>query len=91
LITTCAGRAGKSFYLPDFLTCKLFKELCVTYLWIDSLCIIQGDETDWATEAAAMAEIYGGSLCTLHALKSPDSHGGLGINIDVKNFGSYVT
>lgn len=46
------------------------------YLWIDSLCIVQDDEDDWAREAAKMARVYGNSYCTLAALSSADGSGG---------------
>lgn len=32
--------------------------LGLSYLWIDSLCIIQGDKDDWAKEASRMAPVY---------------------------------
>lgn len=35
------------------------------YLWIDSLCIIQHDEIDWAHEARLMATVYGNADCNL--------------------------
>ncbi|KAK3389046.1 heterokaryon incompatibility protein-domain-containing protein [Sordaria brevicollis] len=47
------------------------------YLWIDSLCIIQDDVTDWAQEASLMAKVYSHSYCTLAALSSSDSSEGL--------------
>lgn len=34
------------------------REIGVRYLWIDSLCIIQGDKQDWANEAGKMADVY---------------------------------
>lgn len=35
------------------------------YIWIDSLCIIQGDKDDWAREAALMADVFGASEITI--------------------------
>ena len=35
------------------------------YLWIDSLCIIQGDKDDWTREAALMADVFGASEVTI--------------------------
>lgn len=32
--------------------------LGLSYIWIDSLCIIQDDEADWAAESAEMASLY---------------------------------
>ncbi|KAF5608313.1 het domain-containing protein [Fusarium pseudoanthophilum] len=49
----------------------------IEFIWIDSLCIIQNDDDDWATEASKMADVYRGSYLTLAASSSPDAHGGL--------------
>ncbi|KAL8309874.1 hypothetical protein RB597_009921 [Gaeumannomyces tritici] len=45
------------------------RRLGVRHLWIDSLCIIQGEggSDDWAREAGRMAGYYQGSLVTLAA------------------------
>ncbi|KAI0544281.1 heterokaryon incompatibility protein-domain-containing protein [Xylaria curta] len=43
------------------------RELEVQYLWIDSLCIKQDDEEDWAKESSNMASIYENSYLTLAA------------------------
>ncbi|KAH7262899.1 heterokaryon incompatibility protein-domain-containing protein [Fusarium tricinctum] len=53
------------------------RRLGFTYLWIDSLCIIQGDNTDWERESANMASIYSEGVLNLAASYSSDSHGGL--------------
>lgn len=37
------------------------------YLWIDSLCIIQGNKKDWEIEASKMASVYGGSSLNIAA------------------------
>ncbi|QDS72641.1 hypothetical protein FKW77_002398 [Venturia effusa] len=50
--------------------------LGVQYLWIDSLCIIQDDPTDWQKEAAQMASIYGEAYLTISADNSVDGNGG---------------
>lgn len=55
----------------------LTRKLGQRYLWIDSLCIIQDDEEDWANEASMMSEVYKHSWCTLAALSSADSTEGL--------------
>ncbi len=52
------------------------RKLKIPYLWIDSLCIIQDSPSDWEKEAARMAIVYAGSVCTLSALGSEDSNGG---------------
>lgn len=37
------------------------------YLWIDALCIIQGDGGDWGTQAKTMADIFTCAYCTIAA------------------------
>lgn len=77
--------------LKVFLTSVLFSELpktfrgaievadylSVRYIWIDSLCIIQGSEEDWLHEAALMSDVYQNSFCNIAATASKESHGGL--------------
>lgn len=41
--------------------------LCIRYLWIDSLCIIQGDEVDWMREVKQMGRVFSNSTLTLSA------------------------
>ncbi|KAF2027689.1 HET-domain-containing protein, partial [Setomelanomma holmii] len=41
-----------------------------SYLWIDSLCIVQDSVSDWTYESANMGDIYRGSLCTIVAMQS---------------------
>lgn len=53
------------------------RRLGFTYLWIDSLCIIQGDGTDWEHESAHMASVYANGTLNLAASCSIDSYGGL--------------
>lgn len=50
--------------LPEELS-KAFREaihvtlkLGFRYIWIDSLCIIQDDSSDWAVEAATICDVY---------------------------------
>lgn len=56
-------------------------EICIdlqlNYLWIDSLCIVQDDPSEWALEAPRMAEIYTNSYVTLGATASRSYDGGL--------------
>ncbi|KAF4446033.1 HET-domain-containing protein [Fusarium austroafricanum] len=51
--------------------------LGIPYVWIDSLCIIQDDDDDWARESSAMASIYENAYLTIGATSSRDSSGGL--------------
>ncbi|KAF4632764.1 hypothetical protein G7Y89_g5364 [Cudoniella acicularis] len=43
------------------------RNLGISYLWIDSLCIIQDCKDDWAQEASTMADVYENSYCTIAA------------------------
>ncbi|KAF2651080.1 HET-domain-containing protein, partial [Lophiostoma macrostomum CBS 122681] len=56
---------------------NLAHRIGVTYIWIDSLCIIQDDEDDWRKEGSQMADIYRGSFLTIAATKAFDSSQGL--------------
>ena len=53
------------------------KRLGIDYLWIDSLCIIQDSENDWAEQSTKMADIYGNSFLTIAASRSSNSHAGI--------------
>jgi hypothetical protein len=44
--------------------------LDLEYIWIDSLCIIQNDNDDWANEAKHMADYYQGAFVTIAASSS---------------------
>ncbi|KAF1999416.1 HET-domain-containing protein [Amniculicola lignicola CBS 123094] len=43
------------------------RKLCIEYLWIDSLCIIQDSAEDWSKEAARMTQVYHNSAVTIAA------------------------
>jgi hypothetical protein len=47
------------------------------YLWIDALCIIQGNAEDWAQEAGMMASYYGLSTLMISATEAKDSSQGI--------------
>lgn len=52
------------------------RKLGIRYLWIDSLCIIQGDANDWETESSRMSNIYRDATLTLSAsYATADSQG----------------
>ena len=51
--------------------------LGVDYIWIDALCILQDQLSDWMKEAAQMASVYRNSLLTLSATSSPDVSAGI--------------
>ncbi|KAI1389512.1 HET-domain-containing protein [Hypoxylon trugodes] len=62
---------------------KVFKDavnvtrrLSMCYLWIDALCIIQGDQEDWESESGQMENVYGNAELVLAAAISPNPHDG---------------
>ncbi|KEF63460.1 uncharacterized protein A1O9_01438 [Exophiala aquamarina CBS 119918] len=46
--------------------------LGLSYLWIDSLCVIQDDDRDWEVESAKMGSIYEGAYVVIAASMSSD-------------------
>lgn len=56
---------------------KFSLSLGIEYLWIDSICIIQGDQEDWRREAGKMYAIYKNSYVTFAALFGPNPTSGL--------------
>jgi len=56
---------------------NLTAQLGLQYIWIDSLCIIQGDAADWATESVTMASVYGGAHLVIAATCGKDGNDGL--------------
>lgn len=55
----------------------LARKLCIRYVWIDSLCIIQGDHEDWAKESSKMCQIYENSYLTVSATTAKNCNAGL--------------
>jgi hypothetical protein len=69
-------------------------KLHVPFIWIDSLCILQDSEEDFATEAAMMGKIYRHSYCTISAGLDDTAESGLfraenavnnSVEIDLRN------
>jgi Heterokaryon incompatibility protein (HET) len=58
------------------------RRLGFTYLWIDSLCIIQDSKEDWHREAVRMEEVYRNSECTIAASGAQDGNGGCFVSRD---------
>ena len=52
------------------------RRLGYSYLWIDSLCIIQGSKEDWEIECSKMANIYRNSTVTIVGAAAGDCHTG---------------
>ncbi|ROW04998.1 hypothetical protein VSDG_00080 [Cytospora chrysosperma] len=63
------------------------RQLGFRYVWIDSLCIIQGSKEDWDNEAPMMNKVYRNAFLTLGAMASPHGYGGLFRNRDPKMTG----
>ncbi|KAF2122363.1 heterokaryon incompatibility protein-domain-containing protein, partial [Lophiotrema nucula] len=55
---------------------QVARELSLKYIWIDSLCIIQDDKSDWEKEAIKMGSVYEGAEITIAATGSTNAHDG---------------
>jgi hypothetical protein len=55
---------------------EIARNLGFSWLWIDSLCIIQDDKEDWRRESALMATVYGQSGLNIAATAAPDGQTG---------------
>ncbi|KAJ6041234.1 hypothetical protein N7460_006624 [Penicillium canescens] len=61
-------------FIEAIAVCRRFS---ISYLWIDSLCIIQDSVADWRAEAASMEGVYSSSRLNIMATASRNSHDGL--------------
>ncbi|KAH7095139.1 heterokaryon incompatibility protein-domain-containing protein [Paraphoma chrysanthemicola] len=52
------------------------RNLNVRYLWIDSICIIQGKDGDFGDEAKRMEDVYSGAYCVIAASRAMDQRDG---------------
>lgn len=86
----------RSFYheIPTHSLSKTFtdsitiaKHLGMSYLWIDSLCIIQDDDDDWRRESRKMSDIYGYSTVNIAANGAKDGSTGCFFDRDVESRG----
>jgi hypothetical protein len=72
------------------------RSLGLSYLWIDSICIVQDDENDWAAEASRMASIYFEAWVVVAATQAGDSTSGFlrqrkePLSIHVRKYGSTI-
>ncbi|OAA43648.1 Heterokaryon incompatibility [Metarhizium rileyi] len=64
---------------------SLARKLDIKYVWIDALCIIQFNKSDWESESKRMAVVYGNAILTIIAGRSSDSKQGFIANSDEKN------
>jgi len=53
------------------------RRLGIEYIWIDSLCIIQDDKTDWLQESERMGDVYANAYVTIAATWASDGNDGL--------------
>jgi hypothetical protein len=66
-----------SFFTPNFKQAvEIARFLDVNYIWIDSLCIIQGSAEDWVREASRMHLVYRNSYCNIAIADSANKSGG---------------
>lgn len=56
---------------------NLTKGCGLEYIWVDSVCIIQGDVEDWLTEANRMHEVYANAYFTICAVSVDSASAGL--------------
>jgi hypothetical protein len=49
----------------------------VGFIWIDSLCIVQDDNSDWLRESATMEQVYSNTFLNISATDSGNTKGGL--------------
>jgi hypothetical protein len=52
------------------------RKLNIRYLWIDSICIIQGKDSDFPDEAKRMEDVYSGAYCVVAASRAGDQRDG---------------
>ena len=55
---------------------KITKLLGIRYLWIDSLCIRQGDVQDWDLESSRMGSVFRNAYLTIAASRATDDNAG---------------
>lgn len=56
---------------------KVARGLSINYLWVDSLCIIQGSQEDWEIESAKMSEYFGNAHITIAASSASNAQAGI--------------
>lgn len=49
---------------------RVTRALSIKYLWVDSLCVIQGNDMDWENESALMGLVYANAHITIVTLNS---------------------
>ncbi|KAI0172239.1 heterokaryon incompatibility protein-domain-containing protein [Hypoxylon sp. FL1284] len=79
LILTAENYSELMEVSPDTLLPKTYRDalriatsLGFRYIWIDSLCIIQGDEDDWKAQSSKMGLVYSTAWCNIAATWAKD-------------------
>ncbi|KAK3668822.1 hypothetical protein LTR22_000302 [Elasticomyces elasticus] len=81
--------------LQDAIT--ITRDLGISYIWIDGLCIKQSDAADWESESANMASIYGNACLTITATSSSDCDDGCfsnrtqAVDVEITEVGGHET
>ena len=65
---------------------KVTRGLGQSYLWIDSLCILQDCSIDWQLESSKMAGVYANALCTLGSASDSAQGGCVGERLPSEYF-----
>lgn len=69
---------------------QVARSLGVSYLWIDSLCIIQDSMEDWRRESRLMDKVYRYSACHIMAEAARNCDGGLFFQRDPQRLGIFT-
>lgn len=69
---------------------QITRNLGVSYLWIDSLCIIQDSLEDWRRESRLMDKVYRYSACNIMAEAATNCDGGLFFRRDPQRLGIFT-
>lgn len=56
---------------------EITRRLGYEWIWIDALCILQGDLDDWTHESVLMASVYGNAVFTISADVAEDTDDGI--------------
>lgn len=62
------------------------RSIGIRYLWVDSLCIVQNDTTDWEVESSKMSFIYRDAYLIIAATQATDSYEGFLDRKDVPQY-----
>ncbi|ETS76486.1 hypothetical protein PFICI_11873 [Pestalotiopsis fici W106-1] len=65
---------------------KVTRELGLHHIWIDSLCILQGDVQDWKSEAGKMGAVYEFAEIVLVAAAAENSVAGLFMDVNTDEY-----